>query len=83
MNYKKLKRMMRNAGHYHDFKKLKIEYADRYGIKLKDEKDIEGIKKAGRLAVETLDLVERHIKPGITTNYINSPSSLFIHFKIK
>ena len=72
MNYKKLKRMMRNAGHYYDFNKLKKEYSDHYGIKLKDEKDIAGIKKAGRLAIETLSLVERHIKPGITTNYINS-----------
>lgn len=72
MNYKKLKRMMRNAGHYNNFNKLKKEYADHYGIKLKDEKDIAGIKKAGRLAIETLDLVENHIKAGITTNYINS-----------
>ncbi len=72
MNYKKLKKMMRNAGHYNDFNKLKKEYADHYGIKLKNEKDIAGIKKAGRLAIETLDLVENHIKPGISTNYINS-----------
>lgn len=72
MNYKKLKRMMRNVGHYNNFNKLKKEYADHYGIKLKDEKDIAGIKKAGRLAIETLDLVENHIKAGITTNYINS-----------
>ena len=72
MNYKKLKKMMRNAGHYNDFDKLKKEYADHYGIKLKNEKDIAGIKKAGRLAIETLDLVENHIKPGISTNYINS-----------
>ena len=72
MNYKKLKKMMRNSGHYNDFNKLKKEYADHYGIKLKNEKDIAGIKKAGRLAIETLDLVENHIKPGISTNYINS-----------
>jgi len=44
MNYKKLKKMMRNAGHYNDFNKLKKEYADHYGIKLKNEKDIAGIK---------------------------------------
>jgi len=72
MNYKKLKKIMRNAGHYNDFDNLKKEYADHYGIKLKNEKDIAGIKKAGRLAIETLDLVENHIKPGISTNYINS-----------
>jgi len=72
MNYKKLKRILRNTGHYYDFNKLKKEYADNYGIRLKEEKDIEGIRKAGRLAVDTLNLVEKHIKPGITTNYIDS-----------
>ncbi len=72
MNYKKLKKIMRNTGHYYDFNKLKKEYADNYGISLKDEGDIEGIRKAGKLAIDTLNLVEKHIKPGITTNYINS-----------
>lgn len=72
MNYKKLKRIMRTTGHYYDFAKLKKEYADNYGIRLKEEKDIEGIRKAGRLAVDTLNLVEKHIEPGITTNYIDS-----------
>ncbi|MBN1226404.1 MAG: type I methionyl aminopeptidase [Deltaproteobacteria bacterium] len=79
MNYKKLKRILRNTGHYYDFNKLKKEYADNYGIKLKEEKDIEGIRKAGRLAVDTLNLVEKHIKPGITTNYIDSLVDEFTH----
>jgi methionyl aminopeptidase len=41
-------------------------------IFLKDEADIEAIKKAGRLALETLALVEKLIKPGIKTDDINT-----------
>jgi methionyl aminopeptidase len=41
-------------------------------IRLKTPVDIEGIQKAGRLVLETLDLVERALKPGISTESINS-----------
>lgn len=50
---------------------LKELYFQRYKIQLKGKKDIEGIKKAGRLALATLDLVESKIRPGMTTNEIN------------
>ncbi|WPD21996.1 MAG: type I methionyl aminopeptidase [Candidatus Electrothrix scaldis] len=41
------------------------------GIRLKKEKDIEGIRRAGSLVLETLDMVEEKIRPGIRTNDIN------------
>jgi len=47
-------------------------YRQKYNIRLKDEKDIEGIRRAGRLALRTLDLVGSHIRPGITTEEINT-----------
>jgi len=47
-------------------------YLRKYKIRLKEKKDIEGIKKAGRLVLDTLDLAESAIKPGITTNDINT-----------
>lgn len=47
-------------------------YAKKYGIRLKKPKDIEGIRKAGRLVLETLDLVESKIKPGMITDEINT-----------
>jgi methionyl aminopeptidase len=53
----------------HDLKKT---YQTRYGIILKDEKDIEGMRRAGRIAVDTLEMVERHIKPGVKTDDINT-----------
>lgn len=34
--------------------------------------EIEAIRRAGRLVIETLDLVESHLKPGITTESINT-----------
>jgi methionyl aminopeptidase len=46
-------------------------YLEKYGIRLKSPKDIEGIERCGRLAVQILNEVERIIAPGITTEEIN------------
>ena len=47
-------------------------YARKYRIRVKTEKDIEAIRRAGRLVVETLDMVAPRIRPGITTDAINT-----------
>ena len=47
-------------------------YARKYGIRLKKTSDIEKIRRAGRLAIETLDRVEAMIRPGIATNEIDT-----------
>ena len=47
-------------------------YAQRYKIQLKNNADIGAIRKAGRLVLETLDLVEAQIRPGIKTDDINT-----------
>ena len=47
-------------------------YLQKHGIRIKEARDIEGIKKAGRLALQTLDLVEASIQIGITTDDINT-----------
>jgi methionyl aminopeptidase len=52
--------------------KTKDRYLKDYGIRLKGKPDIEGIRRAGRLAIETLDLVEQHMGPGMTTDEINT-----------
>ena len=46
-------------------------YLHNYRIKLKTGKDIAGIKRAGKLVIDTLRLAEEFIKPGITTNAVN------------
>jgi methionyl aminopeptidase len=62
----------------HDSVDLKNLYSKRYGIQLKQESDIEGIRKAGRLASETLQLVGGALKPGMTTDEINTIAHEFI-----
>jgi methionyl aminopeptidase len=51
---------------------IKERYMRDRKISFKDEADIEAIKKAGRLALKTLALVEELIKPGIKTDDINT-----------
>jgi methionyl aminopeptidase len=47
-------------------------YANKYRIRIKTEADIEGIRQAGRLVLDTLELVESKIKPGMATDEINT-----------
>jgi methionyl aminopeptidase len=49
-----------------------LQYAKKYRIQIKTPQQIEGIREAGRLVIETLDLVESHLRPGITTDEINT-----------
>jgi methionyl aminopeptidase len=51
---------------------LKQLYRNRYGIRLKEKTDIEKIRAAGILAVQTLELVEARLRPGMMTDEINS-----------
>ncbi len=56
---------------------LEETYARKYRIRLKKSVDIEGIRKAGRLVLDTLDLLESEIKPGITTDDLNTLAHAF------
>ncbi len=51
--------------------KIKDMYLKRFGIRLKEKKQIEGIKKAGELALKTLDLVESQLRIGMKTEEID------------
>lgn len=68
----KYKRCCLHKENSKDIEADKELYFQKYSIRLKEEKDINGIKKAGRLALDTLDLVESQIRPGITTDDINT-----------
>lgn len=46
-------------------------YARDYGIRLKGPEDVEAIRRAGRLVVDTLELVARRLRPGIATEEID------------
>ncbi len=51
---------------------LAKRYKRDYQIKLKTGRDIEGIRKAGKLVLETLDRAASIIKPGLKTDEINT-----------
>jgi len=55
-----------------DSETLAAQYLRKHGIRLKGEKDIAAIRQAGQLAMTTLDMVEKIIAPGITTDQINT-----------
>jgi methionyl aminopeptidase len=52
-------------------------YQQKYGIRLKQPKDIEGIRASGCLVIETLDLMEANIRPGVTTEQLNTIAQEF------
>jgi methionyl aminopeptidase len=54
-----------------EFTSMKDLYFQKHRIRLKAQGDIEGIRKAGHLAIDTLDLVEAAIRPGMKTDEIN------------
>ena len=51
---------------------LRQEYEQKHRIRFKTPEQIAGIRKAGQLTVATLDMVAGEIRPGITTDYINT-----------
>jgi methionyl aminopeptidase len=57
---------------------VKEDYLKKYNIRLKEKSDIKAIKVAGKLAVETLELVEPYLKPGTKTDDINTLVDEFI-----
>ena len=51
---------------------IKEQYQRQYRIRLKEQADVEAIKKAGRLAIALLNRVADAVKPGIQTEEINT-----------
>ncbi len=47
-------------------------YAQRYKIRLKEEADITGIRKAGQLVLDTFEQIKDKMRPGIKTDEINT-----------
>ena len=49
-----------------------LRNARKHRIQIKTPEQVEGIRRAGRLVIETLELVVPFIRPGITTDAINT-----------
>jgi methionyl aminopeptidase len=54
------------------YEELAALYLRRHRIRVKKKTDIAGIRRAGHLALETLDLVESHLRAGMVTDEINT-----------
>lgn len=55
-----------------DADNLRERYFRDYRIRLKGSADVEAIRRAGRLALDLLDLVENNLRPGMETEEINT-----------
>ena len=51
-------------------------------ISLKTEQDIEKLRISGRLAAEVLAMIGEHVKPGVTTEYLDDICNDFIVNKL-
>lgn len=51
---------------------------NRHGVELHAEADFEGMRKAGRLAAEALDMITPHVVPGVTTETLDQLCRAFI-----
>ncbi len=47
------------------------EFHDNRTVKIHDEAGFEGMRRAGRLAAETLDFITPYVKPGVTTGELD------------
>ena len=47
-------------------------------IQIHTEVGFEGMRKAGRLAAETLDFITPHVRPGVTTDDLDQLCATFI-----
>jgi len=51
---------------------LEARYLKAHGIRLKKQKDIEGIRRAGKIILEIFDRMDSLLKPGLKTEAINT-----------
>lgn len=68
---KKFKKCCMNKDTY-DPSVLKDLYYKQYKIRLKNQKDIQKLRKAGQLVIDTLNLVEKNLCAGMKTEEINT-----------
>lgn len=61
---------MGNADNYDDLDELAS--MDTRDITIHSAADYDGMRKAGKLAAEVLDMLTEHVRPGITTEHINT-----------
>ncbi|NCU48068.1 MAG: type I methionyl aminopeptidase [Candidatus Fonsibacter ubiquis] len=58
---------------------MKTKTEETPSIKIYSEDDFKGLKKAGSLAARTLEYIEKLIKPGVKTNFIDEVANKFLN----
>ena len=57
---------------------LKTNTINKDGIELHSKADFEGMRAAGKLAAQTLDMITEHVVPGVTTEELDRLCHMFI-----
>jgi methionyl aminopeptidase len=58
---------------------MKIEKEDSSSVIIYTDADFEGLKKAGELAARTLEYIEKFIKPGVKTDFIDEAANKYLN----
>jgi methionyl aminopeptidase len=69
---KKFKKCCMDKEEINDSENIRDLYYKQYKIRLKSSKDIEKLRKVGKLVVDTLDMVEKKLYAGMKTEEINT-----------
>jgi methionyl aminopeptidase len=69
---KKFKKCCMDKEEINDSENIRDLYYKQYKIRLKSSKDIEKLRKVGKLVVDTLDMVEKKLYAGMKTEEINA-----------
>jgi methionyl aminopeptidase len=69
---KKFKKCCMDKEEINDSENIRDLYFKQYKIRLKSFKDIEKLRRVGKLVVDTLDMVEKKLRAGMKTEEINT-----------
>ena len=58
---------------------MKIKAEETSSIKIYNDDDFKGLKKAGDLAARALEYIEKLIKPGVKTNFIDEAANKYLN----
>ncbi len=58
---------------------MKIKTKETSSIKIYSDEDFKGLKKAGDLAARALEYIEKLIKPGVKTNFIDEAANKYLN----
>ena len=58
---------------------MKVEKEEFSSVKIYNEADFKGLKKSGELAARALEYIEKLIKPGVKTDFIDQAANKYLN----